>query len=385
MMKRFIKYILVVLTPLFFTQCIYDFEPEDFWDVEETIVIEGDIIVGDESRFRVSKTIALSDDEYRNILNASVWVEDAEGNKWQSSGMKDDFYLVNTTDLDLNGSYKLCVEVPQRGLYESALRDVILTPQIDSVSYIVGDDNSLSIYVTTHGDEDSRYYRWDYEEDWKYTSKYMGELDYLRDEWKMVKISYEEKMKRYYCWAKDHVGVTKFASTEDLSENLMYMENIRTIYNNDYRLSSMYSILVKQTSLDKEGYTYWETLRKNSNELGGLFAPQPSELRGNIVSRDNPKEFVLGYVNVSTISKERIFVNCREMSLFSWPWKDDVFLLPRREWRAFDKLGYKPMYYERTNRELVDTAYWTSDPRCVDCRKMGSIPPTSKPSFWPED
>ncbi len=386
-MRKFAKYIYVLAASVMCWQCVYDFDPTDFWEVDDVIVIEGDILVGDRSYFKVSTTIALSDTVYNHIANAAVWVEDAAGKTWNAVLENDGRYMANTSDLDVNGRYKLCVKIPERGQYESAFLDVMLPPPIDSVSYNVADDkSSLSIFVTTNGggNPDCRYYKWNYEEDWEFTSKYMPEVKYILNEdgrsGRLVELSAEERSRHYYCWNKDHVGKVVIASTEKMSENIIKNERVKTIPNSDYRLSYIYSILVKQTALNKEGYTYWETLLKNTYETGGLFAPQPSELRGNIYSVTDKDEFVLGYINASAVSKERIFINCRELAIFRWPWTDSMYLVTQSRWFQEYKYGHRPVSYERDNPMVKDMVWWTTQPRCVDCRVMGT---NSKPSFWP--
>ncbi len=394
-MRKFAKYIFVLAFSVMCCQCVYDFDPTDFWEVEDVIVIEGDILVGEQSYFKVSKTIALSDTVHNRIMNASVWVEDEAGKTWRAVLENDGRYMANTSDLDVNGRYKLCVEIPNRGQYESALLDVMMPPPIDSVSYTVADDkSSLSIFVTTHDSEnpDNKYYKWNYEEDWEFTSKYMPELEYIPGEGfipgvgarpgTMKELSVEERKKRYYCWNKDHEGKIVIASAEKMSENIIYKEKLKTISNSDYRLSYLYSILVKQTALNKEGYAYWETLMKNTYETGGLFAPQPSELRGNIYSVTDKDEFVLGYINASSVSKERLFINCREMSIFRWPWQDVIDIVGIGRWPQEYRYGHRPVNYYRNDDDVTvkDTVWWTTQPRCVDCRLMGT---NNKPSFWP--
>ncbi len=388
-MRKFAKYIFVLAVTVICCQCVYDFDPADFWEVDDVIVIEGDILVGDNSFFRISRTLALSDTVYNQITDATVWVEDAAGKRWNASLWGDGRYMANTSGLDVNGRYKLCVEIPERGRYESQLLDVMIPPPIDSVTYTVAENkSSLSIFVSTHDSKnpDNKYYKWDYEEDWEFTAKYMPEVKYIPNEngsgGRLVELSPQERGMRYYCWNKDYEGDIVVASTEKMTENIIDKERLKTIYNNDFRLSRLYSILVKQTALNREGYLYWETLMKNTYETGGLFAPQPSELRGNIYSVTDKDEFVLGYINASAVSKERIFINCRQLSIFRWPLPDVMSLVSRSQWSLEYRFGHRPISYDRENPMVKDKVWWTTQPRCVDCRLMGT---NSRPSFWPEE
>ena len=46
----------------------------------------------------------------------------------------------------------------------------------------------------------------------------------------------------------------------------------------------MYRIDVRMKGISRDGYYFHKTLLANSNTSGSLFAPTPSEMRGNIVS-----------------------------------------------------------------------------------------------------
>ncbi|MEJ7664694.1 MAG: DUF4249 family protein [Hymenobacter sp.] len=48
------------------------------------------------------------------------------------------------------------------------------------------------------------------------------------------------------------------------------------------KLYYLYSILVRQYALTPEEFAYWDKLRKNTENLGTLFDPLPSQLSGNV-------------------------------------------------------------------------------------------------------
>ena len=73
-------------------------------------------------------------------------------------------------------------------------------------------------------------------------------------------------------------------------------------------MDTKYSILVRQFPLDAESYTYWLSIQKNSQSLGGLFDLQPGQVNGNIHSVTHPGEPVIGYVSASGVQEQRIFI-----------------------------------------------------------------------------
>ena len=142
---------------------------------------------------------------------------------------------------------------------------------------------------------------------------------------------------------------------------------------------------ISQTAMDKEAYKYWEVTKSSISGTGGLFAPMPSEIRGNITSVTFPDEKVIGYVNVSTESVKRVFVYAHELNMFKR--NCNGVLYPEEEegdnvWFSLYFSGLVPIRYELKENGDPDKsqAYWTS-PDCVDCRIFSN---SSRPAYWPE-
>ncbi len=388
MTKRVNKYIVAVIASVLFFGCVYDFDPSEYWDYKEAVVIEGDIIIGDYSYFRVSKTDSLSgyygDIEY--FENLKIWVEDEHGNKSYgyleyNIDTRSYFYAVNTTDYSIDGKYKLGVDIPDCGQYESELMKVNIAPPIDSISYSIPPDRgSLTIDVTTHdSNSDSPIYcKWSFEEDWEFTNRIWSSLEFNPYTLQVQELDTDKKWAMRYCWNKSVINKSVVASSERIANNIIYREPVTTIAKDNKKISYLYSILVSQTAMTKDGYIYWETLNKNTNQTGGLFAPQPSELKGNIVCVSDSREPVLGYVNVTTVEKRRLFIECYNIGIYSPA--DDCSQLsePSDRWYAAYSSGMLPVMYDE---EVLGNVLW-ADKKCVDCRYEGT---KRKPSFWPNN
>jgi len=74
-----------------------------------------------------------------------------------------------------------------------------------------------------------------------------------------------------------------------------------------------YSLLVKQYALTSEAYNYYTQLKQNTEQLGTIFDPQPSELTGNIHSLSDKNEPVIGYVTAGIVGEKRIFIDSSEL------------------------------------------------------------------------
>lgn len=388
MAKRANKYIVAVIASLIFFGCVYDFDPSEYWDYNEAIVVEGDIIIGEYSYFRVSKTDSLSGDygDIKYFENLRIWVEDENGNQIYGSlkynaDARGYFHAINTTSCSKDGKYRLCIEMMDGKKYASELMQVNIAPHIDSLSYSIPPDRSaLIVEVTTHdSNSDSPIYcKWNFEEDWEFTNRIHADIKYNPYTFTIQELEPEERWVRRYCWNKSVINKTTVASSERIANNIIYREPVTTIAKDNKKISYLYSILVSQTAMTKDGYIYWETLNKNTNQTGGLFAPQPSELRGNVVCESNPQEQVLGYVNVTTVEKRRLFIECYNIGVYSPEDDCSQSSEPSEMWQAAYSAGKLPVMYDE---EVSGNVLW-ADRKCVDCRYEGT---KRKPSFWPNN
>jgi hypothetical protein len=98
------------------------------------------------------------------------------------------------------------------------------------------------------------------------------------------------------------------ATTDKLSQNIIYEYPIVFIPQGDEKLSVRYSVLVKQYAISKEAYDYWQSLKSSTELTGSIFDPQPGQITGNVHSLSNPNEPVLGFISASSAQETRIFI-----------------------------------------------------------------------------
>jgi hypothetical protein len=85
-----------------------------------------------------------------------------------------------------------------------------------------------------------------------------------------------------------------FNGRETTEETLTRFPALRDIPLN-YFFSTGYYITVYQQTLSPDAYRYWDQLRQNASQGGGLFDPTPGSVQGNIRNMNDPEESVLGY------------------------------------------------------------------------------------------
>ncbi len=163
--------------------------------------------------------------------------------------------------------------------------------------------------------------------------------------------------------------------------NALKRYSLNFVSNETDRLKVKYSLLVKQQSLTRRSYVYWETMRAQSCETGGLYETQPSSAIGNICNTANPDEVVLGIFYATQQRTKRIMVD--NISSENDPFEFKIPYLTC-EWEnatsTFQSGGDFPYYLKSNNETGYGPPYITADQICFDCRIQGGI--NVKPDYW---
>jgi hypothetical protein len=167
-------------------------------------------------------------------------------------------------------------------------------------------------------------------------------------------------------------------STKSLSQNIYNQYPLQTVDGtSSSRIGIMYSTLVRQLALSEEAYNYWDELRINSNDQGGLYEKQPFAIKGNLVNISNPDKEVLGYFYTASETTRRYFYHDVEGIVLDF--SDECYQTETFPyfWQSVMPEEYPVYYYFNENGELR-----ILNPSCVDCRLQGGT--TVKPDFWPQ-
>lgn len=380
-MKR-LYIILLMFVAVCATSCVYDFDPEIEGE-EGLLVIEGDILAGEMTYVDVTLSQKLNEKAGIFHLQAGVWVEQKDGTIFYGyrSGVN---YIIDTRDLDVNQQCRLCVSNSTYGRFCSEWLDVLKSPEIKDITYKITDDReNMNFYVSTGSDgQGSGYYRWTASETWEYHVEYYATHYYdVRSE---SIVPFEGENNTYYCWNSDFISSLMIGSTEKLKEDKIDDLYLFSKHNDDMRLQYVYSVNLVQRAISKEAYSYWDTMLKNSDDVGGLFSPQPSELRGNIYCENDPDRQVLGYISASSVATKRVFFHSNEMRFYKPPKREEVELIeiPEEERKTRYIVDQMRVYTYYETEMMIYTDRFTWLPRkCVDCTFYGGN--KNKPDYWP--
>ena len=365
---------------LLLSACVTDFEPKGVEQIRDLLVVDG-IITNGETVIHLSRSVGLlddfTDDEYVN--NAEVIVERLDGMRYSSfPAMENGTYKIEVGELDLNERYRLRIALDGEE-YVSEYLVPVMTPPIDTISLLKEDQGQpVHLCVSTHNSPNaSPYYRWIYRENWEVKAEMFADAGLEYDEKGNQVIVYYDLMtsnNTYYCWGKDSSEVMLLGSSDKLTENVISSKRLITMEPGDKRLSVMYHVDVEQYSLRQEAYNYYFNLQKNIEESGSLFAPIPSEMKGNITCVSNADIQAIGYVEVATSSRVKRFV----------PEIKDVYEPVNSYCSASivegmpEMAGYSLFHYDPFPNGEISSAFT----RCVDCRRGAT---KNKPSWWPNN
>ncbi|MCJ8164848.1 DUF4249 domain-containing protein [Pontibacter sp. E15-1] len=379
----------VCLCLLLLAGCVEPYSPEVIEGPNNFLVVDGTINGNGVTTVRLSRTqnISVTGPPYVES-GATLRLEEEQGAQYPMVETAPGTYTNEGRLLDRNRKYRLYIRTESGQEYASEYVTVKQTPPIDEVGWEAL-DNTLQIYVNTHDpNNDTRYYRWEYEATWAFTAAYATYLKYDDSTGTIVaRTRADENI--YNCWKTDYSTSLKLGTSAKLSSDVIYKYPILALPSGSEELRLKYSVLVKQYALTQEAYVYWETLRKNTESIGTLFDPLPSQLTGNVHSLSNAAEPVIGYVGASSGQEKRIFVSHEELPR---EWRtfypvcelDSVLPTPPNE--TFKDLAerFKGGYYMPVGEIYPPGApspigYLGATLRCVDCRLRGT---NVKPDFW---
>jgi hypothetical protein len=363
------KTLYIIIGISFFTHCKERYEIPVNSPATGYLVVEGRINIGSATSFQLSRTVKLSGN--RNTKNNTVFPLTDRG-----KGL----YGLDTLKLNATQKYRLHIKTAAGTDYLSDFVDLETTPPIDSINW-VREPDGVHVYANAHDDlNNTKYYQWDYVETWEYHSAVP--TSYKSENNAVQLRSPAEQI--YQCWTSQASANIYTGSTAKLTKDVIYEDQLINIPIGSIKLSYLYSVIVKQYALSKEAYAFLESMKKNTEALGSVFDPQPSELKGNIHAVNNPDEPVIGFVTAGTVAIKRIFIYRSELP--SWPYSFAcnnpdtlVYNMPDSIKKYYGSGSYIPVEELYGPAGLV--GWMSNETGCVDCRQLGGA--NVKPSFWP--
>jgi hypothetical protein len=389
-MTNFLKATLGTILIGLFAQCKQTYEPHIEAKTTGLLVVEGFLNSGQGSTsIRLSRSSDLETTTLKPEFNAQVNVEGEDGSSYSLFENGNGEYNIAQLPLNNGINYRLHIRTTDGKEYVSDYTPVKYTPLIDSITW-QRENDGLRLYANARDPQSTtKYYQWKYEETWEIHSAFYTSLEYIRDTIRTGAVTglvyrlpdHNADTSLYKCWSTLNSSTIILGSTEKLISDIVYLP-VQYIEPHSEKLSVLYSINLRQYAISHDNYLFLQKMKKNTEQLGTIFDPQPSEISGNIHCLTDPAEIVIGFIEITQEQVKRIFIYNSQVP----GWGYDVACAQRVIDNNLDSIAqYGSDQYPTLPQSLdpfgnIVKFFATNDEDCMNCTFRGV---NQKPGFWP--
>ena len=373
-MKKLLLYTGLLLASV---SCIYPYDP-DLQDAgNRSVVIEGNILIGDKSTAYLSYTIPLSG-QLQGYPAGTGYIEDDKGGTYSMitgshtvQGYQIDFNTANAAE---DRKYRMVISVD--GLtYRTEWITPEKSPVIGGVSFKADESQVYAMVSFKDSPGGSGYFSVSCEETWHFHADY--ERTYYLDLSTLVIVDLQSTMgDPYWCWKSFTPPTSTLVDAHDTNgevKDLIFKSFPRT----DNRNHDRYRVKVKVRNMSENEYKFRKLLDQNEDVGGNLFTPEPGEMIGNIACVEDPSVRVYGYVYASSVTEGTYYFNSPYyiISRYVLIKVEDT----AEEYIRYSGMGFQPVtdYYDNDESFIG----WGPE-RCYDCTAAGGT--RNKPEDWEE-
>ena len=365
-----------------FYGCIEEYTPDIEYIEANKYVVYGELTTEEEDNIiSVSLASPIQEPKYMPLNECDVRILDRSGNSFEGSEFEKGKYNVSIPPEDLvpGMAYRLEVITPAGTSLVSEFEELLDSPDVDSVYYMRESKptnnpeyfvEGVQFYLDLDApDAENTFYKFDIIETFEYHSMFPLERYYDGT----MHIIDPPDYSHMICWATKQIKDIFILNTAELQETAYKQFSLHFVDNTSQRLEHLYSLLVKQYAISGDDYVYWDQVRENNIDQGGMYETQPLPAKGNLVNLTNPKQAVLGYFQVASVKTKRIFV------------KD----IPGLEFEYYPECGIWPLaeplrFYDPKFYPVYLAGGGEASPDCIFCEISQLGGTTTKPDFWPE-
>lgn len=370
-------------------------------DFSSALVVEATISNEVKSQeIRLSKAFKLEEEGPFPETNAQVEVKDENSNTYVFTETSPGVYTSSAPfSTQNNTNYTLHIKTASGAIYESKPTKTTSNSQIESINVSLGksiaNEDEFRLNINSYDPTGiSKYYRYTYEETYKIVAQNWSPLELAIVSRipsiveRRTKIDQSKEVCYQTLASTDIIQTETTDKIEDRVSNFL----VRNILTSDFKTGHRYSILIKQFVQSYEAHTYYEVLKKFSNNSNVLAQSQPGFFSSNIEAKTENGEKVLGFFEVTSVSSKRFFFNYRDfyekgrppyltkcetlapLNRLSTPMEEPpvplILALETGNWLYFK---------DNDNADENNGPYLLTSKDCGDCTAFGT---TVKPIFW---
>ncbi|MBK7134129.1 MAG: DUF4249 domain-containing protein [Bacteroidales bacterium] len=392
-----------LLLAISFSGCVDPYVPE-LKGYESILVVEG-LITDDNSSYTVklSRSVQDQDTVPEVISDAVIYISDESEKNFYLTNFGNGLYKTDSTEFRgmIGNTYVLHIQTAEGNFYESEPYKMEAVSDIDNIYYArdqeLGSNGTvmnegLRIFLDSRGGI-NKYYRWDYEETWKFKVPSPKKYDYVNETIFVPVADVKE-----YCYKMRKSQEILIYSTFEGKSDRVEGQNISFIDpKKSDRLLIQYSVLMKQYSISEKEYDFWYNMKQINEKGGSIYSIQPFPVISNIHNVNDPDERVLGYFQVSAVKEKRKFITFSDLSGMNFPIYRNPCKRVEMAPKDYPRSLYSPpltwddlyeMYstsgyyfvepFFKAGTEVLDKMVFAK-PECANCEFTGTI---TKPDFW---
>lgn len=393
----------VACLAFFCTACVDEYNAELPDEDYQLLVVDGSIYSDSVCVFHLTHTVGLNATNsfvpnipgmhttFPYVTGAKIAVCGSDGSRFE--GMEkypQGTYEVPVGMLKPNCNYWLSI-VTRGGIsYESEpaspMDALPLQLSYEQINPSFESQTPVEIFVSTSAAAHSYYVSWRFEEWWEVQTPYQSTYyyDLPKDSFLLLPSPID------HGWGYANNTKKTFVSSEKYVNNSIKNYRLHEVEASSPRISTCYYIRVYQEVISRAEYAYEEARRKQSDEMGGLFTPQPSSLPTNIHCT-NADRNVIGFVGVrGRITQAEMYLNKTQVRYYEKrepevlmpedviPDPDMPEFMKKRIYRDLYSQGYRVWDYQPITASCVWISRW-----CVDCMSSNwGTRQYEKPNFW---
>ena len=364
--------------------CIEPYSPRIITSDYRFLIVDGFLVSNDSTLIKLSRSQLIYDTKpFEAESEAFITIEGENGFTYTLYEKIKGLYVAPALSLDPAFRYRLHIRTSDASDYVSEFVPLLKSPELDSIVFEEAVDDEINFQIYAHDPENIvRYYYWTYDETWQYSGGYSI---YKWENGQIVPRDYAGEL--LFCWKSNFINNFYLHATPSLSDDIVYRYPLMTIKQTSRKLYYGYSINVKQYALTREAYDYYNLTKKNSESLGTMFDPQPSQALGNIKCTSNPQQIAIGYIAASTVQKKRLFFTRHDISgpetapyepLTDMDCDPEILELDNISDVTLEGKLIIDRHYDPVTQIFL--GYLIGPEECIDCRFGGGT--LQKPDYW---
>lgn len=299
------------------SSCIETIDLNNKKNVQEYITINGQITNLNEPYVVTVAKSGRNNSYSTKISDAIVEIYSSNGYKYELEPIMNGRYETGKNEPPgiIGGTYFLVVTLQNGETYQSLTEQILPVSPIKEVTFEylkerelnellnIVDKKRVKINVVNDIQDNSTmlYYKWDVTGEYEFR-----ESEALTDIYRFTNVG--PVLLTCFVYDPIRLGEVHVFNASDLIGQSKFQREIKSI-DVDYKFAFHYCVHVRQQSLTKEAYHFWEKVNSSVDREGGLFEKTPGNIMGNIRNKNDPTEKVLGYFYGSAVAEEKLFIS----------------------------------------------------------------------------